>query len=279
MVTQQISQQYRSMDSPIDSKKLIWILSSVIILIVSLTIFQDFLESHRSGHSFYFSESILFKTIWFLFIPIMAVLHKMLKSENLHTLHKIAFFIIGPVIIHLITLSFIVLVLSIFFYEGRYGLYKIVTYTLANDFYILVLIYGIFVFGYRYLPTSIITDISNRKTYLENIFIINGKQNTIVTVNDILHITSATPYISIQLESKKYLHTETLKSIYYQLNHASFVRVHKSTIVNINKVVSFKSRLNGDYDLLLKNGDEIRLSRTYATQFKKLLKTNYQVTA
>lgn len=53
-----------------------------------------------------------------------------------------------------------------------------------------------------------------------------------------------------------------------KLDTRTFVRVHKSTIVNLEKVSSFKSRLNGDYDLLLKNGTIVRLSRTYAANFK-----------
>ena len=274
---QQIFQKYSSIDKPIDSKRLLGMLSAVFIFIVSLTIFQDFLESNRSGHSFYFSESILFKTIWFLFIPILAMLYKTLKNEHLDTLYKTVFFIIAPITIHYVIAPFVVLLFSVLFYEGRYDLYKMFTYTLANDFYKLVLIYAAFVLGYKYFSNSI--DISNRKTFLENIVISNGKDNTIVKVNDILQITSATPYITIQLENKKYLHTETLKSICSQLYHNVFVRVHKSTIVNMDKVVSFKSRLNGDYDLLLKNGDEIRLSRTFVAHFKKLFKTNHQVTA
>ena len=97
-------------------------------------------------------------------------------------------------------------------------------------------------------------------------------------MNDIYQITAETPYISIQLNDKKYLHTETLKSMSTQLNKKNFVRVHKSTIVNLDKVVSLKSRLNGDYDISLKNGVEIRLSRTYVANFKSKLKLTHQLT-
>ena len=278
MITQQIFQKNTSTNKLIESYRFLGALAAIFIFIASLTIFQDFLDSNISGYSFYFSESILFKTIWFLFIPFLAILYKMLQNENLQTLSKTALFIVIPIFIHLIILQFVFLLFSTLFYEGRYDLYKIFTYTLANDFYKLVLIYATFVLGYKYFLTSTIPVISDRKTFLENIVINNGKDNTIVKTNDILKITSATPYISIHLENKKYLQSETLKSICKQLDNTIFVRVHKSTVVNIKSVVSYKSRLNGDYDLLLKNGDEIRLSRTYATHFKKLFNTNHRVT-
>ncbi|RYF37203.1 MAG: LytTR family transcriptional regulator, partial [Cytophagaceae bacterium] len=43
---------------------------------------------------------------------------------------------------------------------------------------------------------------------------------------------------------------------------------HKSCIVNITKVRSYQSRLNGDYDLLLSNEVVLRVSRNYASGFK-----------
>lgn len=262
-----------------DSKKNFRALLAIFIFIIGLTIFQDFLESNRSGYSFYFSESILFKTIWILFIPLLALLSRILKNQNLDSLGKTTFFIVTPIIIHLIILPFVFLFFSVLFYNGRYNIYKILTYTLANDLYKLVLIYSVFVFGYRFLSYKLTHPISsNEKSYIKTIIISNGKNNAVVEVNSIYQITADTPYIAIQLENKKYLHTATLKSISVQLNLNRFVRVHKSTIVNLDKVVSFKSRLNGDYDIFLKNGTELRLSRTYSANFKSKFKNTHQVT-
>jgi len=261
------------------NNKNIEILLAVFISIIGLTIFQDFLESNRSGHSFYFSESILFKTIWILFIPLLSLLSRFLKNQNLNTLGKTTFFIVTPIIIHLVVLPIVFLFLSYLFYNGRYDIYKILSYTLANDLYKLVIIYSVFVFGYKYFSFKSTDLVSiNKKSFIRKIIINNGKNNTIIQVNDIYQITAATPYISIQLEEKKYLHTETLKSISTQLNNKIFVRIHKSTIVNLDKVVSVKSRLNGDYDIFLKNDVELRLSRTYVANFKSNFKNVHQVT-
>ena len=262
-----------------ETKKNVGILLVIFISIIGLTIFQDFLESNRSGYSFYFSESILFKTIWILFIPLLASLSRILKNQNLDSFGKTTFFIVTPIIIHLVVLAFVFLLFSVLFYNGRYGIYKILTYTLANDLYKLVIIYSVFVFGHKYLSYKLTDIVSlNKKSCVRKIIISSGKNNTVVEVNDIYQITAETPYISIQLEEKKYLHAETLKSMSTQLDNKTFVRVHKSTIVNLDKVVSLKSRLNGDYDIFLKNGDELRLSRTYVADFNNKFKNAHQVT-
>ncbi len=258
----------------------IGMLTAIFASIIGLTLFQDFLESNRSGYSFYFSEAFLFKSIWIVFIPLLALLTSILKNQNLNSLGKIIFFIITPIFIHLLILAFVFFFFSALFFKGKYDIYKIVTYSLANDLYKLVIIYAVVVFGHRYISYNL-TDIAslNKKSYVSKIIIGNGKNNTVIEVNDIYQITAETPYISIQLLEKKYIHTQTLKSISVQLDSDKFIRVHKSTIVNLDKVVSIKSRLNGDYDIHLKNGAEVRLSRTYVANFKNNFKNSYQVSS
>lgn len=261
-----------------DIRRNFGILLAIFISIIGLTVFQDFLESSRSGYSFYISESILFKTVWILFIPILTVLSRILKNQNLDAIGKITFFIVAPIVIHLIVLPLVFFFFSFLFYNGRYDIYKILTYTLANDLYKLVIVYTVFVLGHRYLSYKLTDTVSlSKKTCIGKIIIGNGKNNNVVEVNDIYQITAETPYISIQLQGKKQLHIGTLKSLLTQLDTKTFVRVHKSTIVNLDKVVSFKSRLNGDYDIFLKNGAELRLSRTYVANFKSNFKNLHQV--
>ncbi len=263
-----------------DNYKVVIALTLSFACIVGLAILQDFAESYRSGYAFYLSESLLFKTIWFLFIPILAFVHQKIVSANLNNPYNTILMIVVPIIIHFILVPFIALIFSLLFFEGTYDLYKFFSYTFANDFYKLVIVYAGFVLGYKFLKqeTKVISDTPGREC-LEKIVINSGKENTIVWVDEILQITSATPYIFIHLHDRKRLHSETLKAMIQQLDGNIFIRVHKSTLVNITKVQSFKSRLNGDYDLLLENGDSVRLSRTYTAHFKKQFKLGHQDSA
>lgn len=261
-----------------DSKKFPGILAAIFITIAGLMIFQDYLESLRKDHTFYFGESLLFKTIWFLFIPILVVLYKKLKKQGLDSFQTTGLFIIVPVFIHFLLLPIVFLFFSVLFYEGRYDLYKILSYTLANDLYILIIVYSTFVLGYKYLSKSASAKLfSEEKTWLKTLVIRNGKDNRIVNISEIVQIVASTPYVEVHMDNRKYLHTATLRSINELLDQNNFIRVHKSAIVNIHQIFSFKSRLNGDYDLKLKNGQITRLSRTYAANFKKHFESANQV--
>lgn len=273
-MTSPISNKITPFRFPLNTGELFMILSGIIIVITTINIFQDFWEAKRSGYSFHFSESLLFKIVWILYIPIIMVLYQKLKSETHISYKKTALFIILPITVHLIMLPFIATILSLFFYQGRYDLFKFFSYTLTHDFSIAVLIYAGFVLGYQYLPVRKPDAVYTEKATASPTFVIhNGKDNVIIHTEDIIQITSATPYVSIHLENKRYLHSETLKSMLEQLDDQIFIRAHKSAVVNLSKIRSFKSRLNGDYDLQMTDGTLVRLSRTYASEFKKRFTT------
>jgi DNA-binding LytR/AlgR family response regulator len=97
-------------------------------------------------------------------------------------------------------------------------------------------------------------------------------------VDTIRYITANPPYINIHTDQQKFLHTGSLRSIATVVDPSIFVRVHRSTIVNILQVESYVTRLNGDYDLLMKNKIKLRLSRNYAAAFKLLYQQTHPLT-
>lgn len=241
---------------------------------VVFTIFQDFLHSNFNKYNFHFSESLLFKSFWLLFLPILLLQFKFL-AIYLHQLQKrkavVIFLAVAlPTLLHIILFPMIVWGLSGLFFDHSYRIQDTLGYTLAEDLYKYIFVYGLaaLVFIYRqsqHQTTTLPT------VFLQKIVINTGRNYVTVPVATILFIDTSAPYIAIHTLQKTYLHTETLKSISEKLDPQQFVRVHKSTLVNISEVLSYKSRLNGDYDLTLSNEEMVRLSRNYAPAFKKLI--------
>ncbi len=96
-----------------------------------------------------------------------------------------------------------------------------------------------------------------------------GIRSLSIAVSDVFYFSANSPYINIHVKHKQYLHNESLKSVAEKIDTHNFIRIHKSTIVNINQVESYTSRLNGDYDLVLFDGTILRVSRNYAGAFKE----------
>jgi len=99
----------------------------------------------------------------------------------------------------------------------------------------------------------------------------------LIESNEILYIKANTPYLEIHTSDKKYLEQNSLKDMIQKLDHNIFIRVHKSTILNINYVKNFRSRMNGDYDVGMNNGETLRVSRNYAGAFKAKVNPPNQV--
>ena len=108
---------------------------------------------------------------------------------------------------------------------------------------------------------------SEKPEYTKTLSVKNGKKSTILKTDNIKWISSDGPYLFIHTPGKKYLVTDSLKNIVTALPE-NFKRIHRSTIVNVDLIVEIKSRLNGDYDLTLRDGNVIRLSRNYSKSLK-----------
>lgn len=81
-----------------------------------------------------------------------------------------------------------------------------------------------------------------------------------INVNDIIWIKGAANYVELHCKDKMMLHRETLLNLEKQLDHKKFIRVHRSAMVNLNKISALTSEL-GRFSLLqLSNGDEVKIS-------------------
>ncbi len=257
--------------------KIIFLLGATTL--VALAMLQDLLLSLRNNNSYYWSESFLFNTYWLWFMPVIFCIWKKGKykpgSNRSEIVLRSVLIIVSGSIVHALLYASTVTAGSYLLFDHTYGLQKVVTYTIANDLYKYLLMYGAVAFlSYRRdlfrkkVPAS---TSAPAKTNISELVIEQGKDHIVVITDDIVMICSASPYIAIHTEKKKYLYTSSLRAIAAQLDQEVFVRVHKSTIINTRYVASYRSRLNGDYDILLHNRQETRLSRNYVQVFKQIM--------
>ncbi len=234
-----------------------------------LAVFQDFLQSNSNQSAFYFSEALLFRSFWVLALPVVfiqvSVWSSQLRSKpTTQLLTSIA----GGVLLHLLLFSALVNLLSALFFDHTYAFGRVFYYSITEDLYKCVLIYSITAGIYRYWPASKPEAIEPTGV----LTIQDGRNYIALPIQDIIYIQAASPYVAIHTTGRQYLQATSLKSILEVLGEDQFVRIHKSTIVNLAEVAGYRSRLNGDYDVQLKNGTELRLSRNYSSNFRRYFK-------
>ena len=109
------------------------------------------------------------------------------------------------------------------------------------------------------------------KTYLERIPIDNRGQTLVLPIHDIDYITASGPYVEIHAGKQKHLIRERMHALEERLDPALFFRIHRSTIVQLDRIDSLLLKAGGDYGVLLKNGQRLKLGRTRRSALEKSL--------
>lgn len=99
-----------------------------------------------------------------------------------------------------------------------------------------------------------------------------GRDIVRLAVRDIEWIDAAGDYMCIHAAGETYILRGTMKSLEDRLDPTLFQRVHRSTIVNLERVTRLRPHANGEYFLVLDGGHEIKLSRTYRDKIEHFLK-------
>lgn len=94
---------------------------------------------------------------------------------------------------------------------------------------------------------------------------------TCLNVDLIDWIDAAGDYMCIHAGGETHIVRETMKRMEIRLDPGKFQRVHRSAIVNLEKVKELVSGPNGQYFLNLENGGEVRMSRGYKDVIARFL--------
>jgi len=97
--------------------------------------------------------------------------------------------------------------------------------------------------------------------YLERIAVQGRGQVRVVPVDRIDFITSSGPYVTLHAGNDTYIIRERMQDLEEQLDPALFFRIHRSTIVRVDRIESLRRSRGGEYHVRLRGGVELRVSR------------------
>lgn len=116
--------------------------------------------------------------------------------------------------------------------------------------------------------SQLLRDHTGVKPYPEKIAIKDGSEVTLVATADIDWVDAAGDYMCVHANDQTHVMRITMKELEDQLDPANFQRVHRSTIVNLDRVSKVCSHMNGEFHLILTNGASIKMSRSYKEKVK-----------
>lgn len=106
-----------------------------------------------------------------------------------------------------------------------------------------------------------------KKTFL----IRDGVETLVVRQDEINWVDAAGDYMCIHVGDKTHVTRTTMKKLEEQLDQSLFVRIHRSTLVNVSRVKKLENLGKGDYMLHMGNDCKLKVSRHYRARLMEHL--------
>lgn len=113
--------------------------------------------------------------------------------------------------------------------------------------------------------------IKSKPTHLERLVIKMNGHIFFVRAEEIDWLEAEGNYVRLHTGKESYLLRDTISALEAQLDPRRFVRVHRSAIVNIDRIQELQPWFHGEYRIILREGVQLTLSRSYKEKLHEIL--------
>jgi two-component system, LytTR family, response regulator len=118
---------------------------------------------------------------------------------------------------------------------------------------------------------ALLEDLKGNNRFLERIVTKSGGRIFFLRVEEIDWIEAEGNYVRLHCGGESHLLRETMSGLETKLDPKRFLRIHRSTIMNIERVKELQPWFRGDYVVILRDGTKLTLSRGYRDRLETLL--------
>ncbi len=121
--------------------------------------------------------------------------------------------------------------------------------------------------------TELISELERQSGRTGRIVLRSEGEVIVLRLSEIDWVESAGNYVCFHVGAGTHIFRETMTEIEKRLGDHNFARIHRSTIVNLDRIKRLKPALFGDYWLELRNGTKLKMSRGYTSAVLKKVET------
>jgi two-component system LytT family response regulator len=119
--------------------------------------------------------------------------------------------------------------------------------------------------------TALLDALEKRRKFRPFLVVKAEGRSIVLRTREIDFIESAANYVKVHAGKESYFLRETLSAVVDQLDPEMFARIHRSTIVNLERIRELQPYFHGDYVVKLADGRSLTLSRTYRERLAERL--------
>ena len=118
---------------------------------------------------------------------------------------------------------------------------------------------------------ALVQDFRPEQKKQDRLVVKSGGRVFFVRTDEIDWIEAAGNYVRLHMKDQSHLFRETMNQMESRLDPQRFFRIHRSRIVNTERIKELQPWFNGEYVVLLQNGAQLRLSRSYREKLEERL--------
>ncbi len=118
---------------------------------------------------------------------------------------------------------------------------------------------------------TLLGSVDGDSRYIKRLVVKTGGRIVFLKVEEIDWIEAAGNYLTLHVGTASHLIRETMNDLESRLDPAQFLRIHRSTIVNIDRIKEMQPLFHGDFTVMLMNNTRLMLSRNYKSRLPRHL--------
>jgi two-component system LytT family response regulator len=118
---------------------------------------------------------------------------------------------------------------------------------------------------------ALLEEVRGDRGYLQRLVVPTGQRSVFVRTEEIDWIEAERNYVRLHVGGRAHLLRENLSRIESALDPAAFCRIHRSTIVNVDRIQAVESLFGGEYLVVLHDGTKLTSGRSYRRSLHALM--------
>lgn len=118
---------------------------------------------------------------------------------------------------------------------------------------------------------ALLEEVRTGSRFVKRLAVKSSGRTTFLNVTDIDFVEAAGNYLRLQVGGESHLIRERMNALEAKLDPEKFVRIHRSTIINVDRVKEMHPLFNGDQTVIMKNGKQLTMTRNYRERLVALI--------
>ena len=120
--------------------------------------------------------------------------------------------------------------------------------------------------------TSLLAQLQKPRTFLQRVALKAKGRTLLFRIEQVDWFEAAGNYVRLHVGQERHLLRETMTALEEKLDPQRFVRIHRSAIVNLDRIASVEPYFHGEYIVTLTDGHRITASRTHSARLRELIR-------